>query len=96
MRARDIPVKLNRFVSCKSLATLFSMSHLPTITQEPHITVRSMTVEPASKPIPTETWLCAVSALPDSPDTKMAKGDRQRNCTDQYRYKLTTDCGRHI
>lgn len=65
-----IPVKLNPFVFFESTATEPSISHLPTRTQDPHITVRSITVDPASKPIPTETWLWAVSVLPESPDTE--------------------------
>ena len=68
-----IPVRLNPLVSCKSLATESWRSHLPTITQDPHIIVRSITVDPASNPIPTETWLCAVSVLPESPDTTWNK-----------------------
>lgn len=71
MNVNDIPVKLNPRVSVESFAIEFSMSHLPTITQVPHIIVRSKTVDPASKPIPTETWLWAVSLLPESPDTKI-------------------------
>lgn len=55
MNVNDIPVKLNPRVSVESFAIEFSMSHLPTITQVPHIIVRSKTVDPASKPIPTET-----------------------------------------
>lgn len=66
----DIPVKLNPLVSLLSIATEFWISHLPTTTQEPHISVRINTVEPASNPIPTETWLWAVSVLPESPDTE--------------------------
>lgn len=66
----DEPVKLKPLVSRESLATPSSISHFPTITQEPQITVRSMTVEPARSPMPTDTWLCAVSVLPDSPDTE--------------------------
>lgn len=52
---RDKPLKLNPLVSFPSIATEFSMSHLPTMTQVPHMTVRSITVDPASNPIPTET-----------------------------------------
>ena len=68
MKLRELPVKLNPLVSFKSVATEFSMSHLPTMMQDPHSIVRSITVDPASKPIPIETWLWAVSLLPDSPD----------------------------
>lgn len=52
---KNVPVKLNPFVSFPSIATEPSISHLPTIIQVPHIIVRSKTVDPASKPIPTET-----------------------------------------
>jgi hypothetical protein len=67
--SKGLPVKLNVFVSFWSTATEFSSrSHLPTIRQLPHKIVRSITVDPASNPIPTDTWLWAVSVLPDSPD----------------------------
>lgn len=57
MKDKDRPVKLKPFVSLLSMATEFSISHFPTIIQVPHARVRSMTVEPARSPIPTETWL---------------------------------------
>ena len=66
---RYIPVKLNPFVSIASSATVSTMSHLPTTTHDPHISVRRITVDPASKPIPMETWLWAVSVVPEIPDT---------------------------
>lgn len=60
-------------MSVESSAIESSMSHLPTITQVPHIIVRSSTVDPASSPIPTDTWLWATSVLPESPDTRHNK-----------------------
>lgn len=56
-------------MSFKSTAIEFTISHLPTVQQVPHIAVRSITVDPANKPIPTETWLWASAALPVIPDT---------------------------
>uniref|UniRef100_A0A2P2JDS7 Uncharacterized protein MANES_15G090800 n=1 Tax=Rhizophora mucronata TaxID=61149 RepID=A0A2P2JDS7_RHIMU len=52
-----VPAKLNPLVSAPSIAMLSvsRISHLPTTTQVPQISVSSMTVEPAIKPIPTET-----------------------------------------
>ena len=70
---KNIPVKLNPFVSFESFAMELSISHLPTTIQDPHITVRSITVEPASNPIPTDTLLWAVSLSPESPDTRKMK-----------------------
>ena len=64
-----IPVKLKPFVSSLSCAIESTRSHFPTITHDPHIIVRSITVDPASNPIPTETWLWAVSVDPERPDT---------------------------
>jgi hypothetical protein len=32
-----------------------------------------MTVEPASRPIPIKTWLCATSLVPESPETETLK-----------------------
>lgn len=70
-RMEYIPNRLNPFVSCKSTEVEFSeRSHFPTTMQEPHSTVRSMTVDPASRPIPITTWDWAVSLLPESPDTE--------------------------
>lgn len=67
---RSIPNRLNFLVSWESIAVEFSeRSHLPTTTQEPQINVKSMTVEPASKPIPIKTCCCAVSLVPESPET---------------------------
>ena len=50
-----IPVKLKPFVSRSSSAIESTRSRFPIITHDPHITVRSITVDPASNPIPTET-----------------------------------------
>lgn len=50
-----IPSKLKPLVSVLSTATEFSISHFPTMMHVPHITVISMTVDPANKPIPTDT-----------------------------------------
>ena len=53
-----------------TLAIVSQMSHLPTTVQVSQRTVGSITVEPASKSIPTETWLRAVATFPESPETE--------------------------
>lgn len=50
-----VPVKLKPLVSTPSFALASTRSHLPTTTQDPHSNVRSITMDPASNPIPTDT-----------------------------------------
>ena len=79
---RNIPNRLKLFVSCESIEVEFSeRSHLPTTTQEPQSNVRSMTVDPASNPIPIKTWFWAVSLLPESPDTAKDYGHNRLDAT---------------
>ena len=68
-KIKYVPVKLNPFVSCASSAIESTRSHFPATTHDPHIIVRSKTVDPATIPIPIEICLWAVSVVPKIPDT---------------------------
>ena len=68
VKYEKIPVKLKRFVFVESADS--SRSCLLNKTEDPQSNVRRLTAVPASKPIPMESWLWAVSLVSDSPDAK--------------------------
>lgn len=61
------PERWNPLVSVRSMATslfdrgLDTRSHRPTIKHEPHSAVSTITVDPATKPMPTSTCSCAAA-----------------------------------